>query len=229
MTSFDPAAASQGTPCESTDLYHQIGHLTRQLHDTLGQLGVMPRLQAAADGLPDARSRLNYVAQKTADAAHRVLNAVDAAKEEQQTLGRQSRELAQALQSGGAVVPASAMLAFVQAYEASAQRLDAHLTDIMLAQDFHDLTGQVVRKVVDVANALEDNLVALLVQAAPGGTTEPAGAPSAVVSAVASDGAGQALNPPVADLQGPVVEGTRQGEVVTSQSEVDDLLSSLGF
>lgn len=208
---------------ESSELYQQIGHLTRQLHDTLGQLGVMPGLQAAATGLPDARSRLNYVAQKTADAAHRVLNAVDAAKEEQLQLRRHATELIRGIREGGqSSVSAAQVLAFAQSYEAHAERLDGHLTDIMMAQDFHDLTGQVVRKVLDVANALEDNLVALLVQAAPqaeAGTGAAAGSPQGTAAA----------SPATSDLQGPVVAGARQGDVVTSQGEVDDLLSSLGF
>jgi chemotaxis protein CheZ len=62
----------------------QLGTLTRLLHDTLQQLGVMPKLQVAADGLPDARSRLNYIAEKTAAAADKVLNSVDSAKAEHQ-------------------------------------------------------------------------------------------------------------------------------------------------
>lgn len=226
MSTPDPSAPlSPASGASAGDLYHQIGHLTRQLHDTLGQLGVMPRLQAAADGLPDARSRLNYVAQKTADAAHRVLNAVDAAKDEQRLLGQRARGLIDSIrQDGGATVSAAAVLAFAEAYESSAERLDGHLTDIMMAQDFHDLTGQVVRKVLDVANALEDNLVALLVQAAPAGSDA---ADAAQANSPASSAAATAAT--AADLQGPVVAGTQQGDVVTSQSEVDDLLSSLGF
>ena len=63
----------------SPEVFQQLGLITRQLHDTLTQLGVMPRLQEAADGLPDARSRLSYIAKKTGDAANKVLNLVDMA------------------------------------------------------------------------------------------------------------------------------------------------------
>ena len=79
------APASQGT---SPEVYQTIGHLTRLLHDTLEQLGVMPHLQIAADNLPDARSRLNYVAKKTGEAAEKVLNSVDQAKAEHEMIAR---------------------------------------------------------------------------------------------------------------------------------------------
>ncbi len=66
----------------SPEVFQQIGTITRVLHDTMQQLGVMPKLQVATDGLPDARSRLTYIANKTADAANKVLNSVDQAKAE---------------------------------------------------------------------------------------------------------------------------------------------------
>ena len=69
----------------SPEVFQQLGDITRQLHDTLTQLGVMPKLQIAADGLPDARSRLNYIARKTGEAANKVLNSVDRAKAEHGT------------------------------------------------------------------------------------------------------------------------------------------------
>ena len=74
----DPAtAAAAATPVE---VFQQIGTITRLLHDTLQQLGVMPMLQQAADDIPDARSRLSYIATKTAAAADKVLTLVDQAK-----------------------------------------------------------------------------------------------------------------------------------------------------
>ena len=92
-TTLAPAAAA-GVP---VDVYQQIGHLTRVLHDTLQQLGVMPNLQIAADNLPDARSRLNYVAKKTGEAAEKVLNSVDQAKAEHEGISRETRAIAKAI------------------------------------------------------------------------------------------------------------------------------------
>ena len=89
-----PASAPAGA---SPEVFQQLGLITRQLHDTLSQLGVMPRLQQAANGLPDARSRLTYIAQKTGDAANKVLNLVDLAKAEHQSISAQTRAMAAAI------------------------------------------------------------------------------------------------------------------------------------
>ena len=74
MMSDSPEALSErGVKAASNaEVFMQVGNLTRVLHDTLAQVGVMPKLQRAADGLPDARSRLNYIADKTAAAAEKV-------------------------------------------------------------------------------------------------------------------------------------------------------------
>jgi chemotaxis protein CheZ len=92
--------------------------------------------------------------------------------------------------------------------ETATARIDGHLTDIMMAQDFHDLTGQVVAKVVTLANDLEDSLVKLLVQVVPPDQREK-------------------VDPNV--LAGPVVNPEGRTDVVSNQGEVDDLLASLGF
>ena len=198
----------------SPEVFQQLGLITRQLHDTLSQLGVMPRLQEAANGLPDARSRLTYIAKKTGDAANRVLNSVDKAKAEHQSISDQTRAMATAIVADPVKAVASgAVMNFVTEVEACTGRIDAHLTDIMMAQDFHDLTGQVVAKVVSLAADLEDSLVKLLVQAAP---VDQA---SKLMAHIES----------APELNGPVVDPEGRTDVVANQGEVDDLLASLGF
>ncbi|MCK6419799.1 MAG: protein phosphatase CheZ [Aquabacterium sp.] len=193
----------------SPEVFQQIGTITRLLHDTMQQLGVMPKLQIAADGLPDARSRLSYIANKTAQAAERVLNSVDQAKSEHAQIAAATRTLADALVADPVkAVATGAVMNFVSDVEARTQTIDAHLTDIMMAQDFHDLTGQVVAKVVSLANELEDSLVKLLVQVVPPEQREK-------------------VDPSI--LQGPVVNHEGRTDVVADQGEVDDLLASLGF
>ena len=192
----------------TTEVFIQLGTITRLLHDTLAQLGVMPKLQAAAQGLPDARSRLNYIAEKTASAADKVLNSVDQAKEVHAHIVSQARALSRDLTENPVKAVASgAVLNFVRDIEASAGQADQHLTDIMLAQDFHDLTGQVVAKVVTLAHDLESSLVKLLVQVVPEDQIHKVE---------------QALN-------GPVVNPEGRSDVVANQEQVDDLLASLGF
>jgi chemotaxis protein CheZ len=195
----------------SHEVYERIGHLTRLLHDTLEQLGVMPNLQIAADNLPDARSRLNYVAKKTGDAAEKVLNSVDQAKAEHEKIARETRAIARSIVADPVKAVASgSVINFVGDVEAATARIDQHLTDIMMAQDFHDLTGQVVAKVVKLAGDLEDSLVKLLIQVAP---------PEQVHQ--------HRSDPEV--LNGPVVNPVGRTDVVANQGEVDDLLASLGF
>ncbi|MBX3606903.1 MAG: protein phosphatase CheZ [Piscinibacter sp.] len=205
LSTLAPQMAAGASP----EVFHQLGLITRQLHDTLMQLGVMPKLQIAADGLPDARSRLNYIATKTSDAANKVLNSVDQAKADHAHISAETRRIAAAIVKDPVKAVASgSVMNFVGDVEAATARIDQHLTDIMLAQDFHDLTGQVVAKVVTLATELEDSLVKLLVQAAPAEQQHK------VESAV---------------LQGPVVNPEGRTDVVQNQGEVDDLLASLGF
>ena len=204
LSQLAPQMAAGASP----EVFQQLGLITRQLHDTLTQLGVMPKLQIAADGLPDARSRLSYIATKTSDAANKVLNSVDQAKADHAHISSETRRIAEAIVKDPVKAVASgAVMNFVGDVEAATARIDQHLTDIMMAQDFHDLTGQVVAKVVSLASELEDSLVKLLVQAAP-----PEQAHKVEQS-----------------LHGPVVNPEGRTDVVANQSEVDDLLASLGF
>jgi chemotaxis protein CheZ len=201
--------APQMASAASPEVFQQLGQITRQLHDTLTQLGVMPRLQSAADNLPDARSRLTYIAKKTGEAANKVLNSVDQAKAEHSRIAADTRRMAQAIVADPVkAVATGSVMNFVGDVEAATARIDQHLTDIMMAQDFHDLTGQVVAKVVALASDLEDSLVKLLVQAAP---------PE------------QAQKVEASLLAGPVVNPEGRTDVVSNQGEVDDLLASLGF
>lgn len=207
---MDDAKTLQPEPLVvSPEVFQQLGSITRLLHDTMAQLGVMPKLQIATDGLPDARSRLTYIATKTADAANKVLNSVEEAKADHAHISQATRDIAAALvENPVKAVASGAVLNFVQDVEARTARIDEHLTDIMMAQDFHDLTGQVVAKVVTLANDLEDSLVKLLVSVVPPEQREK-------------------VDPNV--LNGPVVDPTGRTDVVSNQGEVDDLLASLGF
>ncbi|MDP9126268.1 MAG: protein phosphatase CheZ [Pseudomonadota bacterium] len=209
MKMEDIAAMKMDSLAVSPEVFQQLGTITRLLHDTMQQLGVMPKLQTATEGLPDARSRLSYIATKTAEAANKVLNTVDQAKIEHRQITEATRAMAQLIVADPVKAVASgAVMNFVHEVEASTKRIDDHLTDIMMAQDFHDLTGQVVAKVVTLANDLEDSLVKLLIQVVPEGVREH-------------------VDPSV--LNGPVVNPEGRTDVVTDQGEVDDLLASLGF
>jgi len=206
---LQPAEGSTSTLTVSPQVYQQIGSITRLVHDTLAQLGVMPKLQIATDGLPDARSRLSYIAAKTGEAATKVLNSVDQAKADHAHISDATREMARRLVADPVKAVASgAVLNFVQDVEQRTAAIDGHLTDIMMAQDFHDLTGQVVAKVLLLATDLEDSLVKLLVSIVP-------------------EEERVKVDPTV--LHGPVVNPQGRTDVVADQGEVDDLLATLGF
>ncbi len=206
----DTGAAARGpTPAaDPAEMYQRLGELTRKLHDALAQLGYDKELQVSLGHLPDARSRLTFIARVTGDAAERVLDTVDGAQAEQDGL----REAADRMEAGLRRDPVGAVargevLDFIVQVRGTTGRTQARLTEIMLAQDFHDLTGQTVRKVVDVAAAVEEALLKLLMDALPP----------------------QARSTETAFLNGPVADPSRRTDVVSDQAGVDALLDSLGF
>lgn len=201
------------------DLYQNIGYLTRNLHEAIRGLGYLDRLADSRDSLPEARDRLAYIARVTGEAAEKVLNAVDRARSlqdevAQHALSLQARWATLANYKGeGRATDASAALVeetreFLVMLPKRSETTNAILTDIMMAQDFHDLTGQVIRKVVQLAQTLEGQLVRLLVDA-------NGGEPSRKLRAEG--------------FEGPVISAQARSDVVTSQAGVDELLSSLGF
>jgi chemotaxis protein CheZ len=206
MNELPSSAMTQGA---SPEVFQTLGEMARQLHDTMAQLGITPKLGELTESLPDARSRLTYIAKKTGEAADKVLTLVDLAKVEHSQITEATRRMAQAIVADPVrAVASGSLMNFVGDIEAMTGRIDEHLTGIMLAQDFHDLTGQVVAKVVKLAADMEDQLVKLLIKTAP---------------------ADQTFKVDATVLDGPVVNPEGRTDVVTNQEQVDDLLASLGF
>ena len=205
------AATAPDDPAEH--LFHRVGQLTRTLHDALRELGYDKKIANAANSLPDARDRLVYIATLTGQAAERVLGAVEAAQDDEHRLEAASRGLAERwgrLYANELSVDEFKVLAgetrdFLAGVPAHAGAVQQRLHEIMMAQDFHDLTGQVIKKVVDLAATLESSLVALLVE------TQQA-----------------ERKPDEGWLSGPAVR-TDRPDVVANQAQVDSLLESLGF
>ncbi|MET1115992.1 MAG: protein phosphatase CheZ [Comamonas sp.] len=216
------------TPAEPGELHYKIGVLTRQLHDSLNELGYADQLRGSMDELPDAQSRLSYIARLTGEAAEKVLTRVEQAKAQQAYIAEETRRMVAALiKDPVAAVAKGDIMNFLTDMEAVTQKADEHLTEIMMAQDFHDLTGQVIGRVVSLAATLEDQLVQMLIQTAPaGGVPAAAAATTVAVTTVAMAVSTEVIHEPLA---GPVVDPSRTTDVVTSQSQVDDLLASLGF
>ena len=197
---------------DSADVHHKIGQLTRQLHDSLNELGYAEKLRGSMGELPDAQSRLSYIARLTGEAAEKVLNRVEQAKAQHDFIAQETRRVVASLvKDPVAAVAKGEIMNFLTDVERVTKEADTHLTEIMMAQDFHDLTGQVIARVVSLAATIEEQLVQLLIQTAP---------PSV-----------QATHVEVVreHLAGPVVDPEHTPDIVTNQSQVDDLLASLGF
>lgn len=209
-TTVEKHGAGAQLPTEEIGQVHQrLGELTRLLHDALHELGHAQALRDSADSLPDARSRLTYISRLTGEAAEKVLNAVDGARDDQQSLEDRSRRMIEQLKVDpvGSVARGD-VLHFLEFAGECAGRTNGRLTDIMLAQDFHDLTGQVIARVVDLAGNLEAQLLQLLLETTPREQRERL---------------------ETAWLNGPVVDPENRTDVVSNQEQVDDLLDSLGF
>ena len=195
----------------------RIGHMTRALHDSLRGLGLDKLIEKAATDIPDARDRLDYVARLSEQAAQKVLNATDAAGPLQDRIesGAGKLELAwqrlldqpDASQADWRAMAQQSMAELKQSRQDAVQS-KAYLMDIMMAQDFQDLTGQVITKVTTIAQNLERQLVQMLVDFAP--------------EEIRRDYGNGLLN-------GPQINPTGNHEVVSTQGQVDDLLDSLGF
>jgi chemotaxis protein CheZ len=200
----------------SEELLSRIGHMTRSLHDSLRGLGLDKLIEKAATDIPDARDRLDYVARMSEQAAQRVLNATDAANPIQDNIGVDAKRLSASWQAllGAASTQdewralASHTVQTMKEVNDGVSVTKAHLMDIMMAQDFQDLTGQVIKKVTFIAHNLEQQLVQMLIDFAP-----------AEMKRELDSGL----------LNGPQIHPTSNSEVVADQGQVDDLLDSLGF
>lgn len=209
-------AKAEGDGEEGEEIYSQIGHLTRRLHDTLRQLGYDKALESVVEGMPDARDRLDYIAKMTEKAAVRALTATEIAQPIQEKMEAEAAALAKKWQrvfDNQLGVDEFKQLAtqtrdFLKDVPKRTQATNAQLMEIMMAQDFQDLTGQVIKKVVAMAQRMEHDMLQLLIAATPMDK-------KAEVDASL--------------LNGPVINPEGRADVVSTQKQVDDLLDSLGF
>ncbi|MFI5446013.1 protein phosphatase CheZ [Polaromonas sp. UC242_47] len=213
MTQEAPSNAVAGDSAEQ--LINRIGQLTRQMREGIRELGLDKSIARAAEAIPNARDRLSYVAQMTERAAERALNAVDVAQPIQDKLAKQANGLTQRwdvwFASPLELDDARELVLDTRAYLSEVPKqvsaTNAQLMEIMMAQDFQDLTGQVIKKMMDVIKDMETQLLQLLIDNAPIEKRQEAN---------------QSL------MNGPQI---KQGnlDAVDDQEQVDDLLASLGF
>lgn len=203
--SFQSSEDQSGKP-----MFDRLGGIVRMLHDSMRELGYDRSLSDVASQITDAQGRLEYVASLTEQAANKVLNATDVGMPEQDALAKSAKDMDarwENLFAGKLSIDEFKLLAgdsksFANAVIASTDAEKARLLEIMMAQDFQDLTGQLIKKVVAITQAVERELAQILIDNAPSSFKEKT----------------------VDLMEGPSVPTT-----ALEQDDVDNLLDSLGF
>lgn len=207
----------------NSELFAEIGKLTRQLHDSLANFQLDSRLNdlATAD-IPDAKERLNYVITRTEEAANKTMDVVESIFPIVDNLAEQVRGVNPSWtklmnneidlnEFKGLCGDIDTLLTTTGK---ETQHIHSLMTDVLMAQDFQDLTGQVIRKVIDLVHEVEESLIAML-----------------TAFGLSSEQPQETVLPKVGDnlVEGPIVNKENRNDVVEDQDDVDDLLSSLGF
>ena len=210
------------TPLSKEEAYARLGSITREMHEALTVLGGN-QLQSIVEEIPNARDRLAYVGKMTEDAANKVLTLVETAKPECDDLAVRGLELGKSLARMAAsstldVERARGLMVvcgkFAERSAKFAEGQASALSDIMMAQDFQDLSGQVIKKVIDIITRTEMQLVHLLLDSAPDSQANKDDDKSASDSH---------------SIETHTLQGPQTADNALAQSDVDDLLASLGF
>lgn len=205
------------------ELFDEVGKLTRQLHSALVDFQLDNRLaELASVDIPDAKERLNYVIDMTEQAANKTMDAVEECLPLADALINHIQTVTPAwdklMRRDIDITEFKSLCHDVQQLmsrsEQDSERLRELLNQILMAQDFQDLTGQMIRRVIDLVREVENNLVSMLTVFGEQPATE-------VTQRTTTTNAIEA--------EGPIMNAELRQDVVAGQDEVDDLLSSLGF
>lgn len=210
--------------------YNEVGVLTRSLHNAIRDFHIdsvdMPISDEAELGskITDASDRLNYVVELTSKAANKTMDMVDGSVPVASELQLQAKELrkdwSRLIQRDLSPEEFRQLYkridAFLKYADESATTLHTNLNTILLEQGYQDLTGQVITRVNELIRDVEEKLVHLV--AVAGRIDSISGVDPQFEEVEADDTRGH----------GPSIKNNNP-EVLNSQDEVDDLLSSLGF
>ncbi|TDP31293.1 chemotaxis protein CheZ [Idiomarina aquatica] len=204
-------------------LFTSVGQLTRDLHEALQDFQLDPRIvQLTEDDLPDAQNRLQYVIQKTEDAANRTMDAVEAclpmADDMHQKIDRLMPQWQKLMDNDIQLDEFKSLCHGVddvlKSCGSNMPQIHSLMTEVLMAQDFQDITGQIIRRVIQLVEDVEKNLIELL-------------------KLFGDDAKKVAKQEPKAadknQAEGPIIDADKRDDVVHGQDDVDDLLSSLGF
>jgi chemotaxis protein CheZ len=206
----------------SRTIIDQVGHLTRSLHNSLRELGYDRRLESLAAEVPEAQDKLSYVAIKTEQAADRTLNATEIAMPIQEKLSSEAAQLSEKWKNAFEEQKAQPdtekfklllieTLSYIDKVPERADATNAQLMEIMMAQDFQDLTGQVIKTITTMVQRLEQDLLQLL------------------LANVLPEKRQTQTDDSASLMNGPVTNPDKTPGTVSNQDQVDDLLASLGF
>jgi chemotaxis protein CheZ len=214
-------------------LYHEVGKLTRELHNAIVNFQLDPRMPHAQElsQIADATERLNYVVTMTEKAANRTMDLVeqsaplvnDLSDEAQSLSAEWGRFMRREMGAEGFRELAKRIELFLARSERDSSKLSGHLNDILLAQDYQDLTGQVIKRVTQLVTEVESNLLKLVLMASQ--VDRFAGIQHDHEQLRAEQ---EKLKEPSRG-EGPQIHADKRDDVASSQDDVDDLLSSLGF
>lgn len=210
----------------STELFAEVGKLTRQLHDSLKNFQIDPSLNnILEDDIPDAKKRLNHVIEMTEQAANRTMDAVESclpiadqiSGQLNQLLPKWQRLMNRDIELTEFKTLCHGIDGFLQQTVTESTRLNNLLTDVLMAQDFQDLTGQILRRVIELVQEVEESLIGLLTAF---GNANPK---------ILEQKPAKSKPKTLVAAEGPIIDAAERTDVVSGQDDVDDLLSSLGF
>ena len=205
------------------DLFQEVGRLTRELHEAINGFVLDTTMAEMVQvDIPDATERLQYVIETTETAAHQTLTAIEEAlpvserlKAKAEHLNQQwGRFLQREMKVDDFKALSGELSEFLQNTAQDSNELHDKMNEIMMAQGFQDITGQIIKKVIKLVQDVESRLIHLVKLAG---------------NAHTSKNDEQIRKQKMAEEDGPVVPGVTQSQVVSGQDDVDDLLSSLGF
>lgn len=211
-------------------LFQEVGKLTRSLHESIKNFSIdsgNTQVREEMSHLEDASQRLNYVIEKTEQAANKTMDLVEGTM----PISSNLRESAKSLKADWERLMRKEMNAeefrnltkhvdlFLTNTVVEAGKIDSGLSDILLAQDFQDLTGQVIKRVIQLVKEVESSLVSLVTMASAIDDITGVKHELPVKIEVAND-----IGP-----EGPIIDADKRDDVVSGQDDVDALLSSLGF
>lgn len=230
MNAMSDSTNSQLTRASVDDekLLERIGKIARLLHNNICELGddKDKRLQETNKQIIDIHERLRYVLTKTQSAAETTLSAIENIKPIQSNLSVNATLLTQEWQeliklenssySNKNLAKFSNLLSKTVSYLEDVPKqteiANDYLLTVILAQDFQDLTSQVIKKIFHLLQLIESELIQVLLDNST--STNPT--------------ATNNISSPNDLLNGPAINSQKNPEVLSSQTDVDNFLASLG-